>query len=242
MDLPLSITTSARGLYEDKSTDSNFILYKYRGTDPYHGDNRRLREVFKRNLPLVYFYSIRKGRFGATWLVYIQNDSIADLTFTVAVDDITFVKKVKEDIQDLDIGRRSYLTAQTKVRLHQQEFRENVLTAYHCQYALCRLKHEELLDAAHIIPDKEELGHPIVQNGLALCKIHHAAFDKNIMGIAPDYSIHVNKKVLKEIDGPMLKHGIQFFDKQELILPKKKELFPDKKRLEIRFDQFLKAG
>ena len=51
---------------------------------------------------------------------------------------------------------------------------------------LCKLRHAELLDAAHIIADANDEGLPIVPNGLALCKIHHAAFDKNIIGISPD--------------------------------------------------------
>jgi predicted restriction endonuclease len=40
-----------------------------------------------------------------------------------------------------------------------------------------QVKHEGLLDAAHIVADSEE-GPPAIQNGLSLCKIHHAAFDQ----------------------------------------------------------------
>jgi hypothetical protein len=36
----------------------------------------------------------------------------------------------------------------------------------------------ELLDAAHILPDGHPKGEPVVPNGLALCKLHHAAFDR----------------------------------------------------------------
>ena len=65
------------------------------------------------------------------------------------------------------------------------------------------------MDAAHITPDSAERGEPIVSNGLALCKIHHAAFDRNILGISPDYQVHIRQDILEEEDGPMLKHGIQ---------------------------------
>ena len=41
--------------------------------------------------------------------------------------------------------------------------------------ALCRLRHQELLDAAHITPDSEAEGEPLVSNGVVLCKLHHAA-------------------------------------------------------------------
>lgn len=43
-----------------------------------------------------------------------------------------------------------------------------------------------MLDAAHIIPDPDPDGHPEVSNGLSLCKFHHAAFDRRIIGIRPD--------------------------------------------------------
>ncbi|MBN2352090.1 MAG: HNH endonuclease, partial [Spirochaetales bacterium] len=61
--------------------------------------------------------------------------------------------------------------------------------AYSRSCTVCRLKHPELLDAAHIIPDAEESGEPVIPNGLALCKIHHSAYDKNIIGITPDYEL-----------------------------------------------------
>ena len=46
----------------------------------------------------------------------------------------------------------------TKQRLHQSTFREMVISAYNNKCSLCELKHRELLDAAHIIPDAEEYG------------------------------------------------------------------------------------
>jgi hypothetical protein len=41
-------------------------------------------------------------------------------------------------------------------------FREKVLKAYKNQCTICKLKHTHLLDAAHIIGYKEELGEPII--------------------------------------------------------------------------------
>ena len=73
--------------------------------------------------------------------------------------------------------RRRYATSQVRHRLHQQGFRERVLAAYREQCAMCRLRHPELLEAAHIIPDTEPGGDPIVPNGLSLCRLHHGAFD-----------------------------------------------------------------
>ena len=85
---------------------------------------------------------------------------------------------------------------------------------------MCRLRHEELLDAAHIIPDADPEGEPVVSNGLALCKIHHAAFDRQFLGITPDYVIEVRKDILQETDGPMFQHGLKDMHNTPLWVPK----------------------
>jgi putative restriction endonuclease len=80
-----------------------------------------------------------------------------------------------------------------------------------------------------------------VQNGLSLYKIHHAAFDKNIIGIIPDYSIKVRNDVVEEIDGPMLKFGLQSLHDKFLVLPSRISDYPDRFRLELRFERFKSA-
>ncbi|WP_419664171.1 HNH endonuclease [Desulfosarcina variabilis] len=95
-----------------------------------------------------------------------------------------------------------------------------------------------MLDAAHIIPDNEKDGLPVVKNGLCLCKLHHAAFDRSIIGIRPDYIIEVREDVRDETDGPMLKHGLQGMHNQQIIIPKTKSLRPSPDLLERRWERF----
>ena len=139
-------------------------------------------------------------------------------------------------------SRRAYITAVVKQRLHQRGFRERVLLAYQEKCACCKLRHVELLDAAHIIADSKPEGIPAVTNGIALCKLHHAAFDANLMGIRPDYIIEVRKDVLEEEDGPMLLHGLKGMDKRKIILPIPKRLSPDPSLLEKRFQEYRATG
>jgi len=199
-----------------------------------------------KQIPLIYFHSVVKGEYVPAWPVFIQHDDKANLTFTVALDLQDAVKEQDHaDIareESLSYGRRSYLTVTYMKRLHQSAFRVKVLRAYHNQCTLCRIRHSELLDAAHILKDKHELGDPIIQNGLALCKIHHAAFDANIIGVSPDYLIKVREDILHEMDGPMLKHGLQALDNTKITLPSRRSNWLDSERLEIRFSQFLQAG
>ena len=85
-------------------------------------------------------------------------------------------------------------------------------------------------------------GQPVVTNGLSMCKIHHAAFDHNIVGVRPDMVAEVRTDVLDEVDGPMLEHGIQAAHGKKLIVPGKASWRPDPTNLEQRYHEFRKAG
>jgi len=99
----------------------------------------------------------------------------------------------------------------------------------------------ELLDAAHIIPDHDEGGDPKVTNGLSLCKIHHAAFDRQFIGITPDYEVEVRADILEEEDGPMLRWGLQEMHGKRLLLPGRKEERPDRDLLDKRYQLYKTA-
>ena len=100
------------------------------------------------------------------------------------------------------------------------------------------LPEQRLLDAAHIISDKNErLGQPIVPNGLPLSKIHHAAFDAHLIGIDPDYRLHVSDGLLDQNDGLMLE-ALKQIDGEALHLPNRVKDRPDRDRLAIRFERF----
>jgi putative restriction endonuclease len=242
---PISIRTSVDSPYEDTTNDEGFLLYAYFGKDPQSLPNRRLRDAGALRIPLVYFEAIEEGKYQAVWPVVVIDDHPEKLMFRVAVepaylghgplDPLTLSNSGDDGSA---FGVRRYATAVARQRLHQAAFRERVLGAYSRQCAMCRLQHAELLDAAHIVPDGEDGGEPIVQNGLSLCKIHHAAYDQNILGVTPDYQIRVRQDILEEVDGPMLKYGLQAMDKKELVLPRKKSDYPDPNRLERRYNLF----
>lgn len=244
MDLPLSIATTPKGPYQDSFGPDGLLAYKYRGTDPSHPDNLGLRRTMVQQLPLVYLHGIVPGKYLALWPVYVVGDDSATLTFRIAVDDAAYIARPTTGASDDDTttARRSYVTATTRVRLHQRSFRERVIAAYRSQCSLCRLRHDELLDAAHIIPDSSPEGEPHVSNGIALCKLHHAAFDSFIICVAPDYTVHVRRDVLDETDGPILRYGLQQMHGSRLFLPQSEKQWPKREALEWRFERFKAAA
>lgn len=237
---PLSITTVPESIYQDRISEENTLHYHYRGTDPNHRDNVGLREAMKERIPLIYLHRIIKGKYYVHWPIFVIGEDRINNMFIVQADTVSIPQV--EDLSDsaVDEGRRRYITVEVIQRLHQRTFREKVLAAYREHCAICSLRHRELLDAAHIIPDNEG-GEPIVQNGLSMCKLHHAAFDQNIIGVNPDYFIEVSDNILKEEDGPMLKYGLQKLHFQKILLPVPSKR-PNKEWLEIRYDKFRRAG
>jgi putative restriction endonuclease len=245
LDIPLSIRTSPDGPYHDAFRRDGLLEYSYRGTDLGHRDNRGLRAAMAERLPLIYFHRMVPGRYLATWPVFIVADDPNRLVFSVAVDDATKISWAPDTEwvgAESPALRREYITTQARRRLHQRAFRERVLDAYRHRCALCRLKHDELLDAAHIIPDSDPEGEPVVSNGLALCQLHHGAFDRFFIGVKPDYTIVVRPDLLLEKDGPTLKHAIQALHGQAISVPRNQDLKPSEELLATRYDQFLEAA
>jgi putative restriction endonuclease len=72
---------------------------------------------------------------------------------------------------------------------------------------------------------------------VSLCSIHHRAFDQNLIGISPDYDVHVSRGLLEEDDGPML-DVLKGFHRQRIHLPSRPSQRPDRERLAVRFERF----
>jgi putative restriction endonuclease len=242
----LSITTASirRGVtpkYDDQiASDDGWFEYRYQGTDPRAADNRAVRRAFELGRPLIYFYGIGPGLYEAIAPVYVVGDEPERLTFRIAAD-ATGLGDPRLMNGGAEAPLKAYATTTVKYRLHQHRFRQLVVAAYGERCSVCRLHHVELLDAAHILEDRDERGKPEVPNGLALCGIHHGAFDANIMGIAPDRRIHLRKDILEEVDGPMLRHGLQEMNGKTIRVPARRELQPKDEYLDERFGRFLAA-
>lgn len=241
----LSVTTGApsgrkgRNPYTDTFTDLG-VEYDFTSAPKKQYQNEGLRQAHKLLLPMIYFRAIRPGLYDVYFPVYVRaidesrRKALLDLTGQSASSG-TF----DLGVSNLPVGTEvRYGEGLVKNRLHQRDFRSSVLFAYRTKCAICRLRKSQLLDAAHIQPDRQG-GTAQVSNGLALCKIHHSAYDSNILGITPDYKVKVRRSILEEADGPMLKHGLQSHHDAKLVsVPSAKKEQPDRDLLADRFRVF----
>ena len=212
--------------------------YAFMGQDPNAADNQWLLEAFKNQVPVIYFLGIAPGRYQAIIPTFISgwdpNSLIAQVVFGVPNQDKILIPQ--------SIQERRYALRVVKQRLHQTSFREAVIAAYNGRCAVSGLPERRLLDAAHIISDKDEfMGQPVIKNGLLLSKIHHSAFDSHLIGINPDYQLHVSERLLSQNDGPMLESFKQL-NGNKLRLPTRLIDYPDRERLAVRFEEFKASG
>jgi len=247
-EIPISILTAPEvpgkpRPYDDRPVESGVMMYRYQGENPFRWDNVGLRKAMTAGTPLIYFFGLVQGTYKPIWPVFIKEDHPETLSFHVLVDEMQLAQNQEawSLLPELNL-RREYITAEVQRRLHQDLFRRRVLHAYHNSCSICRLRHPELLEAAHILEDKHPHGIPVVSNGLSMCAIHHKAFDSNILGIRPDYAVEIREDILNEIDGPMLRHGLQGFQGKIILLPRRIGERPDRNRLEERYSRFKTAG
>ena len=215
-------------IYDGEET----VEYAFMGNNPDAADNRWLREAMEMQKTLIYFLGVSPGNYQAFIPTFVTGWDARSLRAN-----ISFGIPGEDEMPDSAAERR-YALREVKQRLHQASFRDAVITAYNGRCALSNLPEPMLLDAAHIIGDKDrEFGQPIVPNGIPLSKIHHAAFDSHLIGIDPDFRIHVSKRLLDLKDGPMLEAMKQLHHRQ-IHLPSRKGDYPDRSRLERRFQEF----
>ncbi len=230
----LSIVSSPDGPYDDQEVEGGLVRYDYR-SGSVDGDNTKLRRAGELGLPLLWFRKISPGVYVPIFPVYVIDDDRRRRQFVIAVDES--LRFLREPLALSEVERR-YAEQVTRRRLHQSMFRGMVVRAYEVRCGVCRLRHGELLDAAHITPDAERQGTAAVSNGLCLCKIHHAAYDRNLLGVTPDYRVEINRALLEEEDGPMLQYGLQQMHGTALGLPTQRRDWPDTERLSRRYEVF----
>jgi putative restriction endonuclease len=214
--------------------------YAFMGTDPAAPENVWLRQAAQQQVPIIYFLGVAPGLYhgiiptfvvdwdGTALRARIAFGEIAGATATAPLPDAT---------------ERRYALRLVKQRLHQASFRERVLTAYDRRCAITGLPEERLVDAAHIMADPDELlGQPVVANGLALSKLHHAAFDQHLLGIDPDGRVHVADRLLELHDGPLLEQGLKAMAGRVIRPPRDARNQPDRDRLEARYELFRRAA
>ena len=227
-------------IYADKEMEEGFFRYSLQRGDPKSGGNKYLWEALEDRLPLVYFHAVAEGIYKALWPCFIaainREEGYCEVIVSTKIQ--TTQSSSIEYAEPTEFQRR-YAVRESKIRLHQAAFRAAVLAAYNYRCAISGFPIVRLLEAAHIIPDSESNSSAAVTNGITLSKIHHHAYDANLLGISPDFQIMVSEQLLQSKDGLLL-DALLNCHSQNLTLPKTKAAQPNREGLASRYENFLK--
>lgn len=118
------------------------------------------------------------------------------------------------DIESLDDQEQAFMEEPTKIkditdteklaivkaRIGQSDFRDKLVHKYDCKCALCGLGYKELLVASHIKAWSEAIGpeRTDVENGLLLCSMHDALFDKYLISFDDNGKILIAPNIEKK--------------------------------------------
>jgi putative restriction endonuclease len=119
--------------------------------------------------------------------------------------------------------------------LRRSDFSNRIMAAYQHRCCACELQ-LELVDAAHIVPVGAAMGSDDTRNGLALCRLHHKAYDDGLLGIFPDYSITISKDQVARLDAITKLGGLPMFQsnlRSAIALPYNRADHPDPQCLRI---------
>ena len=226
----LTLTTSLKDPYGDAYDESGALFtYAYRAGALDQADNRALRAAFELHTPLVYFRAMAPGQYLVVAPMFVTADDPARARCCSSLDSPS-----RTCSRAASSRRRTY--ARTPRARRGCGCTSSASSSTSCaptgtgaRSARCASARSSRPPTS--CPDVEPEGIAAVVNGLALCAIHHLAFDRNLLGIDPEGVVHIAERLLREIDGPMLRTGLQGFHGARIALPRRPEDRPDPHRL-----------
>ena len=94
---------------------------------------------------------------------------------------------------------RRHAVLATKRALRDSDFRKRVLVAYGHSCAMCGIQ-LRLLDAAHILPVAHDDSTDGTDNGVALCALHHRAYDGEFVTFDARFRTHIKDAVARLLE------------------------------------------
>lgn len=158
-------------------------------------------------------------------------DSVAELIDASPEEEQAFLESAQNEAEAV---RRVELV-QTIRAFRDARFRPAVLRAYSHRCAVCGTA-LKLVDAAHIVPVTHPQGTDDITNGLALCLLHHAAYDTALIGVRSDLRVVVNTTAVSRLIEGQLHGGLDGFRQAlppQITIPAALEVRPDPAKLRL---------
>ncbi len=198
------------GWWNDGEVFSGFDFEKHKGT-PGYSSSIQIKEETLRKAYLNGMSAYDKGNneiaiaFRTDFFVeYVRN--LEQLhAFGESAQDFEVLAEVTDNPTELNTGiiekvsppRQITVTTISK-KLRDTSFRKRVLTAYGYRCAFCDLQ-LNLVDGAHIVPVSDNSSTDETCNGVALCALHHRAYDTSFVTFNEKYEIIYNQVQMRRL-------------------------------------------
>ena len=246
MDRILSIKTSLPRVgrdarYSDQVAEegsaNGMWIYDMRDRDPAHSQNQWLKTAWSEGLPLIYLRGLAPAVYLPQFPVYVTDWDASEGQVRVALglECATRQDLVESELSGSALPRYTYRRMQDRVLM--ACFRVDVLKAYQDTCACSGLAQPQLVDAVPIVQGLS--GDALnVTEGLCMSRLHHAAFDANLLGIDPDGRIHVSGQLDTRAAGDPFSRHLMALAGRRIAVPRTPESHPDRDLLAVRFEQF----
>jgi putative restriction endonuclease len=236
-DGPLTLMSTLASRYEDELLDdANTLNYDY-APDTREHENAGLKRLMTIHAPVILLKQVKpkpRPEYMVVAPLYVEGFDDRHRQFILSTRAERVLQPAPESMLVLREIRRAYGEATVRTRLHQAYFRRDVLAVYRGRCCVCELQTRPLLQGSHIVPDAAAEGVAAVQNGLALCSLHHAAYDRDIVRISPDYEIQVEQGWITSGD-EFARVALTDFDGRRIALPREVSHHPNRDFLALRF-------
>lgn len=135
----------------------------------------------------------------------------------------------EEQLRQVANPERREIIATIARRYRSSDFRRRVLSAYGHRCALCGIQ-LDLIDAAHIEPVSQNGSTDETSNGIALCKLHHAAFDNLLISFDENYRVQISQSKMASLTASGRDGGVAGFTKilkNAILLPADRRDYPN---------------
>ena len=150
---------------------------------------------------------------------YAENLRALHETGTVA-SEVAFLERISSastHVTEADIAQsveepRRYAVTKTRHAVRALDFRARVLSAYEQRCAMCGVQ-LKLVEGAHILPVHQPGSTDATSNGIALCALHHRAYDRGLVTFDTNYLILISEQKVAELRAVELDGGLEDFRK-----------------------------
>lgn len=156
--------------------------------------------------------------------------------FPGEIKTLSRISREPDEVDDKEVEQtiaepRRFAVVSVRQAIRDRGFRNRVLRAYGYSCAMCGIQ-LSLIEGAHILPVEHPEGTDGTDNGVALCALHHRAFDRALVTFDNGFHIRVNENKVEDLKTHDRTDGLESFKtalRTKIALPANRHDWPNRR-------------